>query len=196
MQKRAALTLILSVLLTASVAGAQEAPETPADGPGIASGPSIGGRFRFGIDGVGGLESVGSNGVSVSGPMFGADVRLGWQLNDLFAIYAEPHLSFGSLSTSVAGSTVSGGTGTFVGTLMGEATFQDTFFAGAGFGYGVLNNPSGFAVEARGGFYPLMWRGEDGVRRKGLMVGADFRSIFASGATGILVLATVGYEVF
>jgi hypothetical protein len=128
--------------------------------------------------------------------MYGADLRLGWQVNNLLAIYAQPHLSFGSLGTSVAGTPVSGGTGTFTGTVLGEVTLVDRVFAGAGVGYGLLNNPSGPAIEVRAGGYPLMGRGEDGIRRKGLMVGADFRSVFLSGATGIMVMGCIGYEAF
>jgi hypothetical protein len=128
--------------------------------------------------------------------MYGADLRLGWQVNNLLAIYAQPHLSFGSLGTSVAGAPISGGTGTFTGTVIGEVTLVDRVFAGAGVGYGLLNNPSGPAIEARAGAYPLMGRGEDGIRRKGLMVGVDFRSVFVSGATGILFMGCIGYEAF
>jgi hypothetical protein len=39
------------------------------------------GRFRFGINGSGGLERVSANGASASGGMYGLDLRLGWQLN-------------------------------------------------------------------------------------------------------------------
>ena len=190
MHAKAALTLLLSMLVTTSTAVAQETNDNSSFTNTLAKG-----RLRLGFDGVVGLESISAGGVSFSGAMFGVEGRIGWQLNDMFALYAEPHLSFGSLSTSVAGGSFGGGTGTFVGTLMGEATFQDQFFAGAGLGFGVLNNPSGFALEARGGWYPLRWQGENG-RRKALMVGASFRTIFAGGGTGILALATVGYEWF
>jgi hypothetical protein len=128
--------------------------------------------------------------------MYGADLRLGWQVNNLLAIYAQPHLSFGSLGTSVAGAPVSGGTGTFVTTVLGEVTLIDRVFAGAGVGYGMFNNPSGVALEARAGAYPLMGHGEDGVRRKGLMVGIDFRDVLLSGASGIMVMGCIGYEAF
>src|SRR6059058_4784766 len=154
---KARTALSVAVLLLTTAVGAQEAPDTSS--PTMAN-ASIGGRFRWGINAAAGLEDVSGGGTSVSGPMFGLDVRLGWQLSEMFAVYAQPHLSFGSLSTSGGGFNVSGGTGTFVGTLMGEATFNDMFFAGAGFGYGVLNNPSGLTVEARGGLYPLMSHGE------------------------------------
>ena len=87
-------------------------------------------------------------------------------------------------------------TGAFSLAGMAEVTLIDRFFAGAGFGFGVLNNPSGPMFQARLGGYPLMGRGENGIRRKGLMVGVDLRTIFVDGATGVLVLGSVGYEAF
>lgn len=152
-------------------------------------------RFRGGIALSGGLELVSDDfDNSVSGLMFGVDGRIGVQLNNLLGFYAQPHLSFGSLSSTGAGG-LSGLTGTFTVAAMAEVTLADRFFVGAGFGYGVLNNPSGPMLQARVGGYPLMGRGE-GARRKGLMVGIDLRTIFASGLTGILVLGSVGYEAF
>jgi hypothetical protein len=130
-----------------------------------------------------------------SGGMFGMDGRIGLQWNDLLGFYLQPHLSFGSLSVDTGGGgTFSGGTGTFSVAAMGEATFIDRFFAGAGFGYGVLNNPSGPMVQARAGAYFLNNRAADGIRRTGFMAGVDLRTIFIEGATGVLVLASVGYE--
>jgi hypothetical protein len=41
-----------------------------------------------------------------------------------------------------------------------------------------------------------MGRGDNGIRRKGLMLGVDFRSVFVSGATGILFMGCIGYEAF
>jgi hypothetical protein len=64
----------------------------------------------------------------------------------LLAIYAQPHLSFGSISADGGGAKVSGFTGTIIGTILGELTLLDRFFVGAGVGYGILNNPSGFAA--------------------------------------------------
>ncbi|MFO0722358.1 MAG: hypothetical protein U1E65_01165 [Myxococcota bacterium] len=170
--------LTLSVLCTSAFtalhASAQEAA------------PRDGGRFRFGIDGAGAFESVSP----LSGPMFGLDLRLGYQINDMFAVYAQPHLSLGSLSSGA----VSGLTGTFVGTVMAEATFSDRFFVGAGAGYGILNNPSGPAIEARVGGYPLMSHHD--ADRSGLMLGVDVKTVFASAATGVVVMGCIGYESF
>jgi len=152
------------------------------------------GRFRFGINAMVGPETISQDGASSSATMFGVDLRLGWQLNDMFAVYAQPHLSFGTFGGLL------GSTGTYVGTVMGEATFMDRFFVGAGLGYGVFNNPSGFAIEARAGGYPLMGFGAEGGRRKGLMVGVDFKNVFLSqngvSANGMMITGTIGYEAF
>ncbi|MBW1809873.1 MAG: hypothetical protein JRJ87_16880 [Deltaproteobacteria bacterium] len=151
-----------------------------------------GARFRWGISLGGGLEKV-----SVfSGPMGGVDCRLGVQLNDMWAVYAQSHLSVGQLSTGEGSLGLAGFTGTFGAAALGEVTLIDRFFAAAGVGYGVLNNPSGFMVQARLGGYPLMGRGGDGGRRKGLMLGVDFRTIFVEGYTAILVFGMIGYEAF
>lgn len=158
--------------------------------------PTDGGRFRFGINPTIGLESVSASGTSISGTMYGLDLRLGYQINNLFAIYAQPHLSFGELGTTTGRVPITGFTGTFVGTVMAEATFLDRLFVGAGAGYGVLNNPSGIAIEGRFGGYPLMGRGPNGIRRKGLMIGGDVRAVFVDGATGTLLMGAIGYEAF
>jgi len=151
-----------------------------------------GSRFRGGIALTGGFESVSF----LSGPMFGVDGRLGLQLNDMLGFYVDSQLAFGSLSTSGAGAGVSGLTGTFSVAAMGEVTLMDRFFGGLGFGYGVLNNPSGPMFEARVGAYPFMGLGDDGVRRKGLMLGVDLRTIFSDVGTGVLVTGAIGYEAF
>jgi hypothetical protein len=170
------------------------APQAPAN-PEAA--PADGGRFRFGINPTAGLETVSASGASISGAMFGLDMRFGWQFNHILAVYGQPHLSFGSLGTTTAGGVpISGFTGTFVGTVMAEATFIDRLFVGGGFGYGVLNNPSGIAIEGRIGGYPIMVRGANGIRRKGLMIGGDVRAVFVDGATGTLLMGCLGYEAF
>ena len=97
---------------------------------------------------------------------------------------------------SGAGASISSFTGTFVGAVMGEATFIDRLFVGAGAGYGILNNPSGAAIEGRFGGYPIMSRSETGPRRKGLTVAGDVRAIFVDGATGTLIMGCIGYDAF
>jgi hypothetical protein len=182
--------------LNGSLAWAQDAAAAPPTTAAAAT-PAVpvvqdGPRFRSGISLGGGIEKVSI----ASGGMFGIDGRLGLQWNDLLGFYVQPHLSFGSLSVDpgmTSGVGVSGGTGTFSIAAMAEATLVDRFFAGAGFGYGVLNNPSGPMVQARAGGY-LMSSRDEGIRRKGLMLGVDIRAIFVDGATGYLVLGSVGWE--
>jgi hypothetical protein len=195
MHTRVVVTLCSMLILPASFARAQEAAAAAAAAPAAAP-PAVvtqsGVRFRGGISLAGGMEKVSV----VSGGMYGLDGRLGVQLNDLLGIYVQPHLSFGSLSGQAGGIGVTGSTGTFSIAAMGEATFIDRLFAGAGLGYGVLNNPSGPMFQARAGGYLLETRGADGIRRKGLMAGVDLRTVFVDGATGVLVLASIGYEKF
>jgi hypothetical protein len=185
MYTRLVVAVCATIMLQASFAQAQDAAAAP---PG--AGAQGGLRFRRGISLGGGIEKVSV----VSGGMYGIDGRLGMQVNDLLGFYLQPHLSLGSLSGEAGGTGVRGGTGTFSIAAIGEATFMDRLFAGAGLGYGVLNNPSGPMFQARAGGYLLTTRGEDGIRRKGLMAGVDLRTIFVSGATGVLVIASIGYE--
>ena len=166
-----------------SVAQVSEPAGVHADGP----------RYRWGIALNGGLEKVSV----VSGPMGGLDLRLGVQINDLLAVYLNSYLGYGQLSTNGnSGINVSGVTGTVSTAGIVEATFADRFFVGAGGGYGVLNNPSGLMLEARAGLYPFWRRIANSVRRKGLMVGVNAKTIFIDGATGILILGSLGYEKF
>jgi len=204
--KKALVLSIVMLLATVSARAQEEAAEgaVAAEGASAEAAPPVQaaaasrdrGRFRFGINGSGGLERVSANGASASGGMYGLDLRFGWQLNDLLAVYFQPHLSFGSLEADGAGAKVSGFTGTFMGTVLGEATILDRFFVGGGLGYGVFNNPAGFAIDVRAGGYPLMGRSEQGPRRKGLMLGVDFRTVFLEGATGIHFTGCLGYEAF
>ncbi|MBW2460780.1 MAG: hypothetical protein JRH11_03980 [Deltaproteobacteria bacterium] len=122
----------------------------------------------------------------------GADVRLGVQINQLIGIYAQPQLGF--YSGTWSGST---GVGGLVGISAGaDFTFFDRLFVGAGAGYGVLNNPSGFELHFRLGGYPLMGGGVTRARRKGLMVGVDIRVHFLDGATFFAPTFAIGYEAF
>ena len=173
--------------------------DTPTDTPNTTPKPEAqstadGLRYRWGIAASGGLEKVSI----VSGPMAGMDLRTGAQINDLLGIYLQSHLSFGKLSTdgSSGGPAISGFTGTLALAAIAEATFLDMFFVGVGGGYGILNNPSGPMFQARVGAYPLSSRIKDSIRRRGLMVGADFRTVHIDGYTGVLVFASIGYEKF
>jgi hypothetical protein len=147
-------------------------------------------RFRGGIAFTGGREFV-SN-ADFSATMFGVDGRLGVQLSDLFGLYVEPHLSFGS-----AGG-IEGSTGTFAAVAMADFTFLDALFVGAGFGYGVFNNPSGPALGLRAGGYPVKRVSTDKPRRVGLVLSLESRFVFLGDpfGTGIQIMGAIGYEAF
>jgi hypothetical protein len=174
-----------------SVATVRRVPRTEHVVEGRASEERIGEdhiRFRGGVSVAAGFEKI----LIDSGPMVGVDGRFGVQLFDLVAVYVQPHLSLGSLSANG----VSGLTGTFAVAGMAELTLVDRFFVGAGGGYGIFNSPSGPMFQARIGAYPLMDRGLDSVRRHGLMLGVDLRTVFIQGATGVMVMGAIGYEAF
>jgi hypothetical protein len=65
-----------------------------------------------------------------------------------------------------------------------------------GGGGAILNNPFAGELHLRAGGYPLMGYGEDGVRRKGLMIGADVRMFFLEGYVLLSPTASIGYEAF
>ncbi|MFW6088056.1 MAG: hypothetical protein ACODAG_12675, partial [Myxococcota bacterium] len=173
----------------------QPAPQQQQAAQGQPTGPDgrvDGARFRGGVALTGGGEFVSS--ADFSAKMFGVDGRLGVQLNHLLGLYAALHLSFGS--GSERGASVS--TGTFATFAMADFTFLDALFAGAGIGYGVMNNPSGPALAFRVGGYPLKSAPDDRARRRGLMVSFEARTYFLGDpyGTGLQFMAAVGYEAF
>jgi hypothetical protein len=195
--------LAVAVVLTASgLAQAQaQAAEPAATGPAAANGNATssavadGARFRFGVAGGMGFFTAASEvgTAKVSCTYYGADVRLGAQLNNLFGVYAQPTLGYYS---------VDGGGALAAGGLLGvavvaDATIIDRFFVGAGLGYTIYNNPSGITPILRIGGYPLMSRSDQKARRKGLMLGADLRFTSLEGLkTIVMPTFNVGYEAF
>jgi hypothetical protein len=183
MKKTATALGVALGLLTTSFAMAEETTGgAPADGP----------RFRFGISGGAGPLIVSGGGQSVTLVYGGIDMRLGAQINDLIAVYAQPQLGF--YGGDFGGTT---GIGGLVGiSVLADFTLSDQFFVGVGGGFGVLNNPSGPELHFRGGFYPIVTHVEGKARRKGLMLGADLRFHFLDGATGVAPTFSIGYEAF
>ena len=158
-------------------------PEEESDEDGV--------RFRGGVSGGAGAEIVLDYGTAGMG---GVDGRLGVQVMDLLGIYAQLHTSLGAFGGD--GNIFFGLTGTVAATLLADFTFIDQIFVGAGAGYGVLNNPHGPVIHLRAGGYPYVDFGEDGVRRKGFMVGVDMRVFIADPYTAIYPMVQVGYEAF
>jgi hypothetical protein len=175
---------------------AKAAEPAPAAAPAAAPAPAAdegdkdGVRFRGGVSGGVGAEFVSS----ATAIMGGVDGRMGVQINDMIGVYAQPHLSFGSFGSGVGGFAAL--TGTFTGTAVVDFTFLDQIFVGGGAGFGVFNNPTGPVVHLRAGGYPLMGHGENGIRRKGLMLGVDLRLGFITGATVVYPMGSIGYEAF
>lgn len=169
---------------------ATPAPVQVVEVPPTAPPPEDGPRFRFGFAGAAGFERANA----VSGWLIGADVRLGVQINDLVGIFVEPHFAVGQVDEGAS----SGTTGNFTVAGMVDFTLIDRVFAGAGFGYGVANNPSGPMLAFRVGGYPVVTRSTTGPRRKGLSVGLDLRVMFLGAPYDALseVMFTVGYEAF
>ena len=173
------------------------APPPPAQPPPVAppKAEPDGVRFRGGISLGGGAFFGGyTSGTSgFSAILGGLDGRLGIQINHYFGIYAQPHLSFGSVNDRG----VKGLTGVFAASVIAELTLFHRLFVGVGGGAGVLNNPAGGELHFRLGGYPIMGFG-DGARRKGLMVGVDLRLVFLPDPYTVAVMPffSVGYEAF
>lgn len=155
-------------------------------------------RFRGGVSGGAGAEFILNSGDTLTAVMGGVEGRLGVQVNDLLGIYAQLHTSLGSFGDLGTGYAIVGVTGTAAATVLADFTFIDQIFVGAGFGYGVVNSPHGPVVHLRAGGYPYMDFGEDGVRRKGLMLGVDLRVFILpdSDFTAVYPMAQIGYEAF
>jgi hypothetical protein len=149
-------------------------------------------RFRGGV-------AAGAGGLFISGyglGLGGVEGRLGVQINNMIGVYAEPYLSFGG--GKVQGAT--GITGT-VGSVVGaDFTFIDQIFAGVGAGGGIIGSLPAGQVQLRVGGYPVLARGDNGIRRKGLMIGADlsihFGSLAGTSYKLLQPMVMIGYEAF
>ncbi len=212
------MALSFASLLVASSAVAEQQPAPPPPGPGPAAAAPApapeaedkdGARFRGGVSAAfGGIFGSESN-VDYSGFLGGVDGHIGIQIMDLIGVYAVPHLAFGSVGATVGSVSVpSEGWLAFTATGVVDFTFIDQIFVGAGGGFAAhaptCTNCDGLvgpAIHFRLGGYPLMGEGDDGIRRKGLMVGADLRVNFLSTSGGASItmiqpMVKVGYEAF
>jgi hypothetical protein len=150
-------------------------------------------RFRGGVSLSGGGLFLNSVGVG----LVGVDGRLGVQINNLIAVYAQPYLAFGGGS----GYTGTGGAGVLAGAdAVVDFTFNSFFFVGAGGGAGAFV-AGGEAASAenllfRVGFYPIVARRARRARRTGLMVGVDIRPYFVDSLALFQAMGTIGFEAF
>jgi hypothetical protein len=177
-----------SASIPAAPVGTTARTESSADG-------ADGLRFRFGVSGGYGFFTAKSEAGSaeLSCTYYGMDLRFGAQINDLIGVYAQPTLGYYS-ADSVGPLAVGGLLGIAAGA---DVTFLDRFFAGAGIGYTVYNNPSGISPLLRVGAYPLMSRNSESIRRRGLMVNMDLRFTKLEGLkTIVMPTFNIGYEAF
>lgn len=179
--------MLLSFHAAEALAQQPPPPAPPAAEP-TAGDDRDGVRFRGGVSLAAGTMFLSS----YSGFLAGVDGRLGVQINDMIGVYAVPHLTLGPISVGSLSTFI----GVFSTTAVVDVTLIDQIYVGAGGGFGVVNNPTGPALHFRAGGYPLMGYGENGIRRKGLMVGADMRMYLLSGITVMELTGGVGYEAF
>lgn len=151
--------------------------------------------FRGGISGGGGIMYFTTDsqlGGSVLAGVGGVDGRVGVQFNDLIGLYVQPQVGLYGASGAIGG--LAGGA------VVVDFTFFDQLFVGAGAGAVVLNNPAAAEVILRVGGYPAFGFGEDGNRRKGLMLGIDFRLFIAPFNSETIIAPSptfnIGYEAY
>ena len=169
-------------------------PAPPAPGPALRSFDD-GTGFRNGFSLSAGQEfGTTDSGVEISGQLFGVDWRIGAQVTKAIAVYLDTHLSLGT----VKGGASEGTTGNFATALVGEYTLPMRLFIGGGFGYGVLNNPSGPLAQVRIGYYPFEKTSQGKARR--LNVALDTRLYFidegGDGLTMKHIALSIGYDRF
>lgn len=208
------LAAFAAVTFTAAVSSAQnptagapaDAPAAPDQAPPQEE-EKDGVRFRGGVSASFGGIFGSDDPYSASGIMGGADGRLGLQINNLIGVYAVPHLAFGSVTQEIGPFSASDGWLAFSGTGVVDFTFIDQIFVGAGGGFAAhaptctnCNGISGPVIHFRFGGYPLMGKGDDGIRRKGLLLGGDMRINILSGSGVDVVMfqpmVTLGYEAY
>ncbi len=135
-------------------------------------------------------QESGSGAVPVSGQLYGVDWRIGAQITNNIALYADTHLSFGSVKEGAA----SGATGNFATALIGEYTLPARVFVGGGVGFGVLNNPSGMLGHARVGWYPFEKTGEGKSRRLNVAFDARWYAVGEPWGTIGHYALSLGYD--
>jgi len=187
------LAALAACILTASVASAQRV--VVVEGGPVYDGP----RLRAGISLGGGGLFLNNYGVG----LVGVDGRIGVQINNLIAVYGQPYLALGGGGAGVGSS----GFGTILGAdAVVDFTLSNFLFFGVGGGAGAFIAPTaggggtnaGSAEQLlfRVGIYPIVARYPRRARRSGLMVGADIRPFFISGATLIQAMGVIGFEAY
>ena len=165
-------------------------------------------RFRGGVSLAGGGLFGSDEPIDYSGFLVGVSGHIGVQIFDLLALYAVPHLSFGSVTFEAGPLKLTEGWLDVSATGLVDFTIIDQIFVAAGGGWAAhaptctnCNGATGPVIHFRLGGYPLMDYGDDGVRRMGLMVSGDMRVniLSVSGGDSFVMyqpMLNVGYEAF
>jgi hypothetical protein len=164
---------------------------TPAPAP-VASTSGLRNGFSLSVGQEFGTTDAGQD---FSGQLYGFDWRIGWRVNAPISVYLHSHLSFGTVGPNKAQG-AGGITGNFAGAIVDEYMLPMRIFAGAGAGYGVLNNPNGPLVEARAGYYPFKTDATGKARRLNVAVDARWYMVGSPYGTVTQISLSLGYDRF
>lgn len=162
------------------------------------------GRFRYGIDGGAGWTFIGPlSGFGITGSL-----RLGWQINDNWAVYYQGDIPIGFVGGEV-GTRSYAGASLFIGTgIMGEYTLGDILSFGLGpsldYGLGGACSSAGdcyggagtaFGIQARIAVTLVAASSGAESRRRGFRVGVSSHTTFLGDVFQAINLH-LGYEWF
>ena len=181
-----AFVALIASLFTAKAAHAQQVVVVQAAAPPPAPVAAVheqaggdGGRFRGGIELDAGLFKPPAGALGGIGP----SGQIGYQINNLIGVYAVPGFTilFGS----------AGGLDVTAGAVVDFTILNDALTIGAGpevgafayFGTGAAGGGAGYGGRIHAAWNALVSKGQNGVRRKGLVVGLDLRFIVGPEAT-------------
>ncbi|HUS30139.1 MAG TPA: hypothetical protein VMZ53_16645 [Kofleriaceae bacterium] len=169
------------------VAPTPPAPEsqTPQTAKGLRNGFSLSVGQEFGTT---------MAGQSFSGQLYGVDWRIGARFSEAISVYLHSHISFGTVGPDQGGG--GGVTGNIAGAVVAEYMLPMRLFAGAGAGYGVLNNPNGPLVEARAGYYPFKTNASGKARRLNVALDARWYMVGDQIGTVTQLSLSLGYDRF
>jgi len=147
--------------------------------PGAASGERDGGRFRGGIEMDGGLFKPPAGSLGAIGP----SGQIGYQINNQIGVYAVPGFTilFGA----------AGGLDITAGAVVDYTFLEDQFTIGAGpefgafafFGSTAAGGGAGYGGRLHFAWNAVISKGENGIRRKALVIALDARFIIGPEAT-------------
>ena len=184
----------VALVLVASSAAAQEPPPPPPEAaPAPVDAEKDGARFRGGVALEGGGLIVPDGGSLGLG---GVNGQIGVQINNLVGVYFVPTLDilFGSGSGVYLGS----------GVLVDFTMVDDMITVGAGpdlavfaaIGSGSASGGAMYGGRLHFGYNAIVGKGDDGIRRKALTIGADLRLMVGPFATASATTASASTSAF